>query len=340
MDERALQNIKQHLQSKDAQDRILKNIERGRSEATVTIGRAAELFGFTENQLRDWEARGLVCPNKSPGGQRLYPLTELDRLAVIRELLNAKFSPGDIPKDIDRLWYAISPIEGGSLAVQKGMIGKVEEQPIDQRVEQAESDNFWRYFVSQVMRLSLLLICEDMPDTIVGMILPLRKLEYNEITDATNVVQAGPSLIGWLPLNRAFYSFFDTAPSFEFSSDFRVEQFRAPGVESSPLTPLIIVQRRARSLFIPTRLVQSIQRLLTILHHHINDWQPCFDYGMRDYIYQVADFSRSPDVTDQTLNNLLDMIVELGGKTPDGRDRCRFCGLLLPQDYSLPIQHH
>src|SRR5260370_36540258 len=119
MDNRTLQGIREHLQSKEAQIRILKNIERGRSEATVTIGRAAELFGFTENQLRDWEARGLVCPNKSPGGQRLDPLTELDRLAVIRDLLNAKFSPGDIPKDIDRLWYSISPIEGGPLAVKK-----------------------------------------------------------------------------------------------------------------------------------------------------------------------------------------------------------------------------
>jgi hypothetical protein len=339
MDDRTIQGIKQHLQDKDAQNRILKNIERARSEATVTIGRAAELFGFTENQLRDWEARGLVCPNKSPGGQRLYPLTELDRLAVIRELLNTKFSPGDIPRDINHIWYALNPIQQGRLlSVRTGEAGKVEEHPIDWRVEQAERDNFWRYFVSQVMRLSLLLICEDMPDTIVGMVLPLRKLEYNEITDPTNVGQAGPSLIGWLPLNRAFYSFFDTAPSFEYSSDFRVEQFRAPDVESSPLTSLIIVQRRARSLSLSTRLVQSIQRLLTLLHHHINDWQPCFDYGMRDYIYQVADFSRGPDVTDRTLNDLMNMIVELGGKSMDGKDRWRFCGLLLPQDNALPIQ--
>jgi hypothetical protein len=111
MDNRTLQGIREHLQSKEAQMRILKNIERGRSEATVTIGRAASLFDFTENQLRDWEVKNRLTPNKSAGGQRLYPLTELDKLAIIRELLDAKFSPGDIPENIDTIWHAISPIE-------------------------------------------------------------------------------------------------------------------------------------------------------------------------------------------------------------------------------------
>lgn len=341
MDDKRLQEVKQHLQDRDAQDRILTNIERARSETTVTIGRAAELFRFTENQLRDWEARGLIFPNKSSGGQRLYPLAELDRLAVIRELLDTKkFSPGDIPDNVDVIWNTINHAERGSLAVQKGAAGKAKEQPIDQRVEQAERDNFWRYFASQVMRLCLLLICEDMPDTIVGMILPLRKLEYNEITDTANVAQAGPSLVGWLPLNRAFYTFFDTAPSFEYPSDFRIEQFGIPGFESSPLNPLIIVQRRARSLFLSNRLIQSVQCLLMILHHHLNDWQPCFELGMRDYVYQVTDFSAREHITDQTLNNLLDMVIELGGNTSDKESRWRFCGLLSPQDDTLPIQQH
>lgn len=338
MDDRTLQSIKQHLQNKDAQNRILKNIERGRSEATVTIGRAASLFDFTENQLRDWEVKNRLTPNKSAGGQRLYPLTELDKLAIIRELLDAKFSPGDIPENIDTIWNAISPVEGRPLLARTGEAGKVEEHPIDWRVEQAERDNFWRYFVSQIMRLSLLLICEEMPETIVGMILPLRKLGYNEIIDPAEVHQAGPSVVGWLPRNRAFYTFFSSGPSFEYPSDFRIEQFRAPGVEVYSLTPIIIVQRRARPLFLSSRLVQSVQRLLKVLHHHIDDWRPCFDRGMRDYVYQVTDFSAAEHVTDQTLNNLMDMIVEVGGKTADGKDRWSFCGLLLPQDDTLPIQ--
>ena len=39
-------------------------MERVHEEATVTIGRAAELFGFSENQLRDWENRGFLNPRR------------------------------------------------------------------------------------------------------------------------------------------------------------------------------------------------------------------------------------------------------------------------------------
>src|SRR5690348_11479440 len=147
MDDKKLQDVKQHLQDRDAQNRILKNIERARSETTVTIGRAAELFHFTENQLRDWEARGLIFPNKSSGGQRLYPLAELDRLAVIRELLDTKkFSPGDIPENVDEIWNSISPTrEGASSPLQEDKAGQL---PIDQRVDRSEHEVFWRYFVS------------------------------------------------------------------------------------------------------------------------------------------------------------------------------------------------
>src|SRR6266699_464677 len=91
MNERSLQSIKDHLQKRDAQERIEQHIRRGRSEATVTIGRAARLFNFSENQLRDWEVRGLLNPlrSKDTTGQRQYSLAELDKLAVIRELIDA-----------------------------------------------------------------------------------------------------------------------------------------------------------------------------------------------------------------------------------------------------------
>src|SRR5437588_4386165 len=141
MDERTLQGIKQHLQNTDAQNRIVKNLQRGRSEATVTIGRSARLFDFTENQLRDWEVRHLLTPHKSAGGQRLYPLSELDKLAIIRELLNAKFSPGDIPDSIDKIWNAICPSDGHK--APKLDLGTEEHLPIDQRVERTDKALFW-----------------------------------------------------------------------------------------------------------------------------------------------------------------------------------------------------
>src|SRR5216684_400980 len=262
MDDRTLQSIKQHLQSKDAQDRILKNIERGRSEATVTIGRAAELFGFTENQLRDWEARGLVCPNKSPGGQRLYPLTELDRLAVIRELLNTKFSPGDIPKDINHIWYALNPPEGRKASLPMSDIGHL---PIDQRVDQNDHNVFSQYFVSQVLRISLLLICEDMPDTIAGLVLPIQQSERIYSNDPKDLQRIGLSLVGWLTRNRTFHAFLDPTPSFEFPSDFRIEHLRIPDANIYPFTPYIVIQRRSRYLSISPVLTETIYRLLQLV---------------------------------------------------------------------------
>src|SRR6266487_5365391 len=110
MYERSLQSIREHLQKEDAQGRILQNIQRGRAEATVTISRAAELFEFTENKLRDWEKYGFLNPLRPVGsmGRRLYTLRELDKLASIRELIDAGYAPSDIPPDIDQLWQSLS----------------------------------------------------------------------------------------------------------------------------------------------------------------------------------------------------------------------------------------
>lgn len=336
MDDRALQSIKQHLQNKDAQNRILKNIERGRAEATVTIGRAAELFGFTENQLRDWEARGLICPKKSQGGQRLYPLTELDRLAIIRELLDTKFSPGDIPGDIDRIWYALKPTDGRLLPTPT--LETVGQLPIDKRVDKNDHEVFWRFFISQVLRLSLLMILEDMPNTITGLILPLQQSERVYIDDPNDLPRLGQSLVGWLTRNRAFQAFLDDAPSFEFPSDFRIEHLRLESATTYPFTLYIVVHRKARPLVISPVVTETIYHLVQLVYSQVEHWKPCFDYGMHDYVYQASDFSYSPDVTDSVMNGIVNIIIELGGKASDGNNRWHFCNLFLPQDDSLPRQ--
>src|SRR5690348_12909778 len=109
MDERSRQRIREHLQDMEAQERIERYIEKGRAEASVTISRAAELFQLSENRLRDWEEYGLLSPLRptGPKGRRLYTPGELDKLAVIRELIDAGYSPGDIPPDIDLVWHTI-----------------------------------------------------------------------------------------------------------------------------------------------------------------------------------------------------------------------------------------
>src|SRR5215469_2923429 len=107
MNEQTHEKIRKYLQNKGVQERILKNIEYGRSEATVTIGHAARLFRFTENQLRDWENKGLLKPSRPDGGQRQYSPAELIKLAIIRELIDAKYAPSEIPAEIDTIWNSI-----------------------------------------------------------------------------------------------------------------------------------------------------------------------------------------------------------------------------------------
>src|SRR5258708_27106193 len=58
----------------------------------------------------------------------------------------------------------------------------------------------------------------------------------------------------------------------------------------------------------------------------------------RDVMLRVQVLEGAPSVTDAMLNGLTNMVIAVGGKTPDGRSRWHFCNLFLPQDTSLPLQ--
>jgi MerR family transcriptional regulator/heat shock protein HspR len=51
------------------------------------ITTAAELVGTGVQNLRAYEARGLIQPDRTPGGTRRYSLDDLDRLRHIGNLL-------------------------------------------------------------------------------------------------------------------------------------------------------------------------------------------------------------------------------------------------------------
>ena len=53
----------------------------------LTIHEAAETTGWSARMLRYIERAGLVEPQRSPGGYRLYGAAELQRLRTLRELL-------------------------------------------------------------------------------------------------------------------------------------------------------------------------------------------------------------------------------------------------------------
>src|SRR6266516_5838091 len=93
MNEPNVERIRKHFQDKVVQERITKHMLDAHSKATVTISRAAKLFNFSESQLREWEKRGLLKTERqalSPEarGHRQYSPAELEKLAIIRELMD------------------------------------------------------------------------------------------------------------------------------------------------------------------------------------------------------------------------------------------------------------
>jgi DNA-binding transcriptional MerR regulator/GGDEF domain-containing protein/GAF domain-containing protein len=350
MNQPNVESIRKHLQSEEVQEHVQKRMQDARSKATVTISRAAGLFNFTESQLREWEKRGLLKTDrpalgqdgKSSAGHRQYSPEELDKLALIRELMDQGYTLSEIPQNIDKIWQQVLTEQQGQPSHMKSLDSRyaheAEHLPIDKRVEKVDQETFWRYFVSQALRLSILLICEEVPDSIGGLVLPLlRDTNSIIVTDPNDLNKVGLSLIGWLGRNRAFYSFLDTDPSFEFPSDFRIEPLRIIIEGDTRYVPFFIVQRKARLLPLSDAIQETIQRLLRLVYRFVEQWQPYFDYGLRDWSYQVTNFRSDPNVNDAVLDGLTEMVIALGGKTPDGRDRWNFCNLFMPQDISPPL---
>jgi len=348
------EEIKEYLQQQDVQERIRDSIQNARSNVTVTISRAASLFGFSDSQLREWEKKGLLTTDRpvldGKEGHRQYTTNELGKLAVFQELFKiGGYSPGDIPTDFDSLWELVESDQQNHLSpIKHAYVPTMKTKPsssspklhIDQRVEHAEQEVFWRYFISQALRLSLMLICENIPNTMAGLILPLQS-ETESIKDPVDLPKLDEAVIGWLSPNGSFYTFLDTSPSFEHSSDFRIERLLAVGEENTPPDQtMIVVQRKAKPLNLKPFLVQTVRRLLSEVYHNIPQWKPAFSEGMRDYLYQATDFSSSTNPADDVLNKLMEMVIQLGGTSTQhpGQARWRFCCLLLPQDASLPLQ--
>lgn len=59
----------------------------GRERGVYAISVAAEMVSMQIQNLRVYERRGLVEPDRTPGGTRLYSRDDVDRLHRIRELL-------------------------------------------------------------------------------------------------------------------------------------------------------------------------------------------------------------------------------------------------------------
>jgi len=279
MSDNDIERVKKYLQDKEVQERVSQRMKDARSKATVTISKAAGLFEFSESQLREWEKRGLLksertaLPEESrtSRGHRQFSPDELDKLALIKELMGQGLTISDIPQNVDDIWEQVAVGKNGQTSNSIQMDGKnlqeAEHVSIDRRVRNIDQETFWRYFISQALRLSLLLICENVPNSIAGLVLPLQRVaNAPDIADTSELDKLGLCLIGWLSSTRTFYSFLDDALNFEFPTDFRLEALRPVQKGKTQYLPLVVLQRDSKLHPLKEATLEAIQRLLELVY--------------------------------------------------------------------------
>ena len=351
-----ISRIRSHLQQHSAQERIQKYMQEVRNRATVTTSRAASMFDLGEQQLRDWEKRKLISTHRvstaSPEngkqklGHRQFNLDELDKLAIIKELMSGGgFSSGEIPATVDVIWReVVATGEQQMLPHSQKEEALVEaELPIDRHITITLSKLFWRFYASHALHLSMMLIGEDIPTDSVCLLLPLQPDEAHlPVTRIENIRLLGESLVGRLGHSRSSFTLLTHSPHFSFNTDYRIHPLLAmendrPGEESSPDNTHILVRREARPLTLRSEVVEMIRALLKPLYDNVEQVRACFGQDMYDVIESSPDLDNTGSYPDRILNNLADMIIQLGGRE-QGKQRWRFCCILLPKDPVRPLQ--
>ncbi|HEY4388705.1 MAG TPA: MerR family transcriptional regulator, partial [Ktedonobacteraceae bacterium] len=336
-----------HLRREDAQERIMQKIQKGRAEATVTISRAAELFDLSENRLRDWEEHGFLSPQRptGPKGRRLYTPGELDKLAIIRELIDTGYGPSDIPPDVDKIFRSLLSANDQHMLTELfdptlSHAEKSDTLVVDQRLGKVRNELFLRFYAARALRMALMIICEGLPDTTAALILPLHGRGAGQsVQSMDDISSVGEAIIGWLGRSHSSQLLLTTLPAFQYSTDYRVlplATMREDHLEEEPCDgTLLLLDRRANPLTLSTEAVELIHRLLTPLYEDVELLRVYLGQGMRDVVDPATDFSSSANYYDVILNGFMDMIIRLGGKLGQ-ENRWRFSCCLLPKDLQLP----
>jgi GGDEF domain-containing protein len=350
MQERNPDAIKEFLRRKDAQERIQQSIEHARAEATMTIGRMAQLFHMKESRIRDLEDRHLLSPwrTKDTTGQRQYSPSELEKLAIVKELLDqGRYSIGEIPENIADIWASVVQQMPKALpgVGQREFVREADSMPIDRRVDHAlYQEVFWRYYASHVLYLALAMIYEEIRFTPrAALVLPLHTPNaYLKVQETQDLLTIGESLVGWLGQSRSFYTFLSTNPSFRYPDMFRVMPLKIveEGIsrEVKPLDNTLLVIPRLDDesrLTLSQPTVEVIRRLLEPLYTEVPDWNFYLGPGMRDIVDPFLDVTMNPTIQDTILKNLANTVVRLGGAE---QRRWKFCCILTPDHAYLPFQ--
>ncbi|HEY3105281.1 MAG TPA: MerR family transcriptional regulator [Gaiellaceae bacterium] len=95
------------------------------------IGAVARLLGITPSTIRTWEERyGVVSPQRSPGGRRLYSRDEVDRLRFVKLKVDEGIQPADAHRLLaERASLDPVPMEGPVRGGVRPLILLVERDP-------------------------------------------------------------------------------------------------------------------------------------------------------------------------------------------------------------------
>ncbi len=72
-----------------------------RNRPLYMIGVAADLAGVHPQTLRAYEQKGIVTPQRTSGGTRMYSLADLDRLAFVGELTEEGINLAGVRRILD-----------------------------------------------------------------------------------------------------------------------------------------------------------------------------------------------------------------------------------------------
>lgn len=352
-EEKDIQRIREYLANSEVQARILASMQDVRDKVAVTTPVAATIFNLGEQRLRDWENRGFLQARRTSNAasqkgktgrsHRQFTFNELAKLAVLKELVDVgDFTLGSIPNNIEEIWNEVTAAEEKQSGSVVSHFPADASSPINLRIDTARTKLLWRFFATQALRFSLLLIAEDLPREAVGLVFPLgkesRKIVLQKIDDLPVL---GESLVGWITRSRSMHALLTPRPSFEVPLDFRLLPLVAmrndEPVEDLPEENMyIIVPRRSKKLTLSSETIQTMRALVRPFCTHVEEIRNCFGPDMYDVLDPASDLTQSETYPDIILNGLADIIVNLGGKVGE-ENRWRFCCILLPKDSSLPL---
>jgi MerR family transcriptional regulator, global nitrogen regulator len=73
-----------------------------KDKKVISIGVVRELTGLSERQIRYYEERKLIFPDRTPKGSRKYSFTDVERLMVIAEKIEEGIQTYEIRQEMKK----------------------------------------------------------------------------------------------------------------------------------------------------------------------------------------------------------------------------------------------